>query len=99
MSTNGSGPHPRRHALKAAFALLVGTLFARPATSEPVNDDYDQPKLDRELVKYRDAPGPDGHFCSNCTNYIAPSSCRVVAGEISPGGYCLSYAPKDVDFK
>jgi hypothetical protein len=97
MSTTGLGP--RRRALKAGLTVLAGLLLARPARSQPVDDEYDQPKLDRELVKYRDAPGPDGHFCSNCTNFIGPSSCRVVAGEISPGGYCLSYAPKDVDFK
>jgi len=89
---------PRRYLLKACLSVIGASLLTRPARSKPANDEYDQPKLDRELVKYRDAAGPDGHFCSNCTNYIEPGHCRVVDGEISPGGYCLSYAPKDIDF-
>ncbi len=90
---------PRRRVLKSGLALLAGCLSARPVRAQPANDEYDQPKLDRALVKYQNVPGPDGHYCGVCTNFIAPSSCRVVDGEISPGGYCLSYAPKDIDFK
>jgi hypothetical protein len=93
-----AGPGPRRQALKAGLALVTGLVFARSARSAAVDDEYDQPKLNRELVKYREAPGPDGHQCGNCTNYIAPNHCRVVDGEISSSGYCLSYAPRDIDF-
>jgi hypothetical protein len=96
MSTIGFGP--RRQALKASLAILAGCFFARPGRSQSTNDEYNQPKLNRELVKYRNAPGPDGHYCGNCTNFITPNHCRVVDGEIVPNGYCLSYAPKDIDF-
>ena len=96
---SSTGPGPRRDALKVGFALLAGCLWARPGRAQPANDEYDQPKLDRTLVKYQDMPGPDGHYCGVCTNFIAPTSCRVVDGTISPSGYCLSFAPKDIDFK
>jgi hypothetical protein len=94
-----TGRAPRRDALKAGVVLLGGCLFARPGRSQTRYNEYDQPKLDRTLVKYQNASGPDGHSCNVCTNFIAPSSCRLVDGTIPPSGYCLSFAPKDIDFK
>jgi hypothetical protein len=84
----------RRHALKASLGLMTGFLFLRPATSRAANLDAAGPKLDRELAKYQDAPGPGGHHCANCMNFVAPNHCLVLNGEISPGGHCLSYAPR-----
>ncbi len=89
---------PRRAILKSGLVLFAGCLALRPARSKPADDDYQQPKLDRARVKYQETPGPDGHYCGVCTNFTAPSTCRVVDGPVNPGGYCLSFAPKDIDF-
>ena len=97
MSNSGFGP--RRNVLKTGFVMLAGCLAARSARAQQATDDYDQPRLDRAVVKYQDTPGPDGHYCGVCTNFTAPSTCRVVDGAVSPGGYCLSFAPKDIVFK
>jgi hypothetical protein len=96
MSTAGNAS--RRQTLKSAIALLIGFFVARPARSQPTNGDY-KTKLDRELVGYRDAPAADGHHCGDCANYIAPNHCRLVGGEISPGGHCLGYASEDADVR
>ena len=32
--------------------------------------------------------------CDNCALFLAPSSCKFVAGEISPSGWCKLYAKK-----
>jgi hypothetical protein len=36
----------------------------------------------------------NGQSCSSCTHFTPPSSCLVVAGTISPGGWCKLYAKK-----
>jgi hypothetical protein len=81
----------RRHVLKAGLTFLTGFLVARPARSQAMNGE-NKTKLDREIVKYRDAAAPDGHHCGDCANYIAPNHCRLVGGDISSGGHCLGYA-------
>jgi hypothetical protein len=36
----------------------------------------------------------DGNKCSLCVNWVAPNSCKVVAGTINPNGWCVAFAPK-----
>jgi hypothetical protein len=49
--------------------------------------------------KYVDHPS-GSKKCSGCSLYIANKdakkngTCKVVAGSISPNGYCIAYAPK-----
>ncbi|MBV1705986.1 MAG: high-potential iron-sulfur protein [Hyphomicrobiales bacterium] len=38
-------------------------------------------------VKYQTS-AKDGHSCSNCKLFAPPSSCKIVAGTVSPGGWC-----------
>jgi hypothetical protein len=85
--------------MKAGLGLLTGLLLVRPARSTPANEDSDQPKLDRARVNYQDTPATDGHHCGTCANFIAPTHCSLVGGEISPAGSCLSYAPRRVDLR
>jgi hypothetical protein len=42
---------------------------------------------------YQNAPNGDKR-CDGCTHFDAPSSCKVVAGTISPSGWCKLYAAK-----
>jgi hypothetical protein len=50
-------------------------------------------------VKYQDTP-KDGKVCSNCVYYLpgasakAKGACKIVAGDISPNGWCNMYAAK-----
>jgi hypothetical protein len=40
-------------------------------------------------------PTPKGASrCDNCSQFLAPSACKVVAGKISPSGWCQLYAAK-----
>ena len=34
-------------------------------------------------------------MCSTCVNFEAPTACKIVAGSISPNGWCIVYAPKE----
>jgi hypothetical protein len=45
-------------------------------------------------VQYQPTP-KDGAKCSTCVNFDPPAACKIVAGKISPEGWCIAYAPKD----
>ena len=50
-------------------------------------------KVAQKAVAYQDTPkGPQR--CDNCTYFEPPASCKVVAGTISPSGWCQLYAKK-----
>jgi hypothetical protein len=47
----------------------------------------------QKVAQYQ--PTPKGASrCDNCSQFLAPSACKVVAGKISPSGWCQLYAAK-----
>ena len=56
-------------------------------------------KLAKADVQYRDRPN-GGKDCDDCIQFVAgptakaEGSCKLVAGVISPHGYCLAFTPK-----
>ena len=51
-------------------------------------------KLSKQQAEYQDSP--EGiQMCATCTLFVAPRSCKVVEGDISPDGWCKSYAMAD----
>ena len=52
-----------------------------------------QAKLAQAAVKYQPDP-KDGHQCDGCTFFVAPNSCKMVDGDISPTGWCALWTPK-----
>jgi hypothetical protein len=44
-------------------------------------------------MKYQDKANGDMR-CDNCMQFVAPSSCKVVDGTISPSGYCIAWVKK-----
>jgi hypothetical protein len=50
-------------------------------------------KLPKTAVNYR--PKPNGHKkCSTCVLFEPPKSCKNVAGDISPDGWCILWRAK-----
>jgi hypothetical protein len=53
----------------------------------------------KSAVQYQDHP-KGSSFCANCANFIPSRKpgitghCTIVAGDISPKGWCLAYAGK-----
>jgi secreted PhoX family phosphatase len=86
----------RRSLLKGA-ATVAGMAVVVPAalTSRPA----EAAKAPKAAMQYRDTPNGKKE-CSNCLQFIpgktptAMGTCKVVAGDISPHGYCLAWAPK-----
>ncbi len=49
--------------------------------------------LPQAAVAYQTSP-KDGKQCSGCNLFVAPSSCKSVAGTISPDGWCKLWVKK-----
>ena len=50
-------------------------------------------KMAQSSVKYQASP-KDGKQCDNCNLFVAPNSCKSVAGDISPKGWCALWVKK-----
>jgi hypothetical protein len=80
----------RRTALRATVALLsVGAAGRALAQQSPAP----APKVAQNTVQYQTFP-KNGQACNKCVNFEPPASCKLVAGTISPAGWCLLFAPK-----
>ncbi len=65
----------------SAPLLALGATAARAA------------KLAQSAVKYQPTP-KDGKRCDGCNLFVAPNSCKSVAGDISPSGWCALWVKK-----
>jgi High potential iron-sulfur protein len=81
----------RRKVLKGA--ALVAGLAAVPVLAEAAGT------VSKAAMKYQDHPKGDQE-CSNCLQFVpgktpqAMGACNVVAGPISPKGWCVAYVKK-----
>jgi len=73
--------------LRAGLAVLAAGGVATAASAQ-------DEKLAQNVVQYQQTP-KDGAKCSTCVNWVAPNSCKIVAGTINPEGWCVAYAPKE----
>jgi hypothetical protein len=80
----------RRVFLRAGAAMGATVVAAGLATRAQAQDQ----KIAQSAVMYQGSP-KDGQKCSTCVNFEAPNACKIVAGNISPEGWCAAYAPKD----
>ncbi|WP_143534081.1 twin-arginine translocation signal domain-containing protein [Rhizobium sullae] len=61
---------------------LTGQPVARGAGTTP-----------KSVARYQDRPNK-GRRCGGCTHFLEPNACEVVAGEISPNGWCRFHEPR-----
>ena len=67
-------------------AMLATTTSGNRAAAAPT-------KMTQKAVAYQDSP-QGAQSCDNCMQFEPPSSCKVVEGNISPGGWCKIYVKK-----
>jgi len=72
---------------------LLGGALAAAVVAGPVVWAEAQQKADRKMVQYQEKPKGDQE-CDKCLHFVAPDSCKLVAGKINPKGWCSLYAPK-----
>jgi hypothetical protein len=72
-------PKLRRRSLLQAALGVAGLLAGRSAGA--------QQQMSRAEAEYQERP-KNGLSCAACTLFRPPRSCQVVAGDISPSGWC-----------
>ncbi len=85
-----TGGNSRREVLRlSAYALgAVGAAgFTNGAKAQVAK------KAAQKSVMYQQTP-KNGQYCSICQQFLPPSSCKVVDGEINPNGYCILFIKK-----
>jgi hypothetical protein len=85
VNTSGTGPSTRRALLQGALAITV-MAAAPPGTRA-------QQKAEKSLVQYQDKSKGEQQ-CDHCVQFLPPDSCRLVAGQISPQGWCALFTAK-----
>ncbi|MBU2857356.1 twin-arginine translocation signal domain-containing protein [Acidithiobacillus ferrooxidans] len=79
----------RRDALKNIAVIAGGIAVTAMAGVGTANAGT----VSKASVQYQDHPHGKQH-CSVCANFVAPHSCKVVAGTIDPNGWCMAFTPK-----
>jgi hypothetical protein len=51
-------------------------------------------KVPQRTAQYQATP-KGGLSCAGCNSFITPSECKLVAGEISPSGWCHLWTKKE----
>ena len=87
---NANPKFSRRSLLKSAVVLAGIATCASLASNREA---WAQAKASKDAMKYQDQPNKD-QKCSNCMQFVAPDSCKVVEGKISPEGYCIAWVKK-----
>lgn len=80
----------RRCFLHRSAAMVGGIGLAGVAAGRSQAADT---KVAKKLVAYQDSP-KGSQQCSNCQYFQPPNACKVVAGIISPTGWCKMWAKK-----
>ncbi len=75
----------RRMAAAGPATLLAATMGSQEAAASG--------SVPQSAAGYQATPNGDKH-CDGCSHFAPPSSCKVVAGVISPSGWCKLFAAK-----
>lgn len=86
---NSSGMKSKRSFIRLTLLGLAGA-WTGSRTAAAADDD----KMSKQQADYQDSP-KDIQMCATCTLFVAPRSCKVVEGDVSPNGWCKAYAMAD----
>jgi hypothetical protein len=78
-----------RRGLLSSAALALGAAAAVAVAPQATA----QEKLAQADAKYQATPKGDQR-CDGCMLFQPPNACKVVQGDISPGGWCQLFAKK-----
>jgi hypothetical protein len=82
----------RRTLLKSAAKGVAAVAAAGPLLLLTNHARADN-QMSKDQAKYRDQPNGDQQ-CNACANFLAPSGCSVVSGQVSPSGWCQFFQAK-----
>ncbi|TCU40800.1 high potential iron sulfur protein [Rhizobium azibense] len=84
----------RRKFLKAAMAgVAVGGAAALGSCMTRQPAARGAGTTPKSVARYQNSPNK-GRRCGGCTHFLEPNACEIVAGEISPYGWCRFHEPR-----
>lgn len=98
--TDQFDPHISRRTLLRHLAVTAGAAASLPLLGWPTSTRAAAPPSGtaaKAALQYQDHPKGTS-ACANCANFVAGKDpkadgrCIIVAGDISPQGWCLAYA-------
>jgi len=78
-----------RRVVLTGAALALGA----PAAAAAISQAAAQEKMSQADAKYQGTPKGDQR-CDGCMLFEPPGTCKIVQGEISPGGWCQLFVKK-----
>jgi hypothetical protein len=88
-----SGMNTTEFSRRAVLQQMATAAGAVTALGLSANQAAAQAKVSKKIVEYQDQP-KGNQRCDTCINFQAPSSCKVVEGEVGSQGWCKAYGPK-----
>jgi High potential iron-sulfur protein len=79
-----------RRSLLKSVPMIAGAIISTNAMAQNL---FAQAKLTHDAAKYQDNP-KNGQQCSNCVQFVAPASCKVVEDPIGASGWCQLFIAK-----
>ena len=79
-----------RRSLLKSVPLIAGAIISTNAVAQNL---FAQAKVTHDAAKYQDHPNK-GQQCSNCVQFVAPASCKVVEDPIGASGWCQLFVAK-----
>jgi hypothetical protein len=87
-------PSPESSSMPGAAAVPPATKSGMAAQPAPTGAESAPAKLAQAAVQYQDHP-KGSESCSSCMHFIPETnSCKLVAGPISPQGWCTIWVKK-----
>ncbi len=83
-----------RFSRRDVLRFLGGSVLSLPLAAAAPGTMYGQEtKVSPQVAQYQDSPKGEQR-CSGCAHFVAPNSCKLVAGQISADGWCALFVPK-----
>jgi hypothetical protein len=70
----------------------MGAMSVAATTAARTEPAFAGPKISKAAVAYQDHPQDDKR-CGKCLQFQAPDNCKLVAGPVSPEGFCRIFTP------
>jgi hypothetical protein len=74
--------------------VLISLISSAPFAALSFGGTMAADKVAQKIAQYQPTPKV-GQACAGCNSFIAPNHCKLVAGEISPSGWCRLWTKKE----
>jgi hypothetical protein len=74
--------------------ILISMIGSAPLAALSFRGATAAGKVSQSAAHFQSTP-KGGQACAGCNSFIAPSQCKLVAGGISPSGWCQLWTKKE----